>query len=376
MKLMTALLLALTLVSSATLLAAEQIGEVVLEYQPTPELPRNSEGSFVQLKSGRIIFYYSQFYSGNRDHSPARIAGIHSDDGGRTWSQPVTVLENTAKINLMSVSLLRLASGRIAFFYCAKEAVNECLPYVRFSGDEALTWSEPTRVVAASGTFNLNNDRVIQLTSGRLIAPTAFHRSQSAGSSNTRTFDLRGINIWYLSDDEGKSWREADTWWALPAATKSGLQEPGVVELADGRLFSWSRTDQGSQYGTTSTDAGKTWTLPAPTALISPVSPASIKRLPGSPDLLAIYNDHSGRHPFPSKDRRTPLVSAISKDGGLTWSPSKVLEDAPDGGFCYTAIHFVEDAVLLAYCAGDKAIGGNLTRLRMRRIPLAVLTAP
>src|SRR4051812_40659617 len=228
--------------------AGAQVGEVVLEYQPTKELPRNSEGSFIQLKSGRILYYYTQFYGGASDGAPARIAGIHSDDAGRTWSEPMTVLENTAKGNIMSVSLLRLKSGRIAFLYLKKENHLECLPWVRFSEDEAATWSEATRVVAAPGVFVLNNDRVIQLASGRLVAPVAFHRSKLDDPASAKAFDPHALDLWYLSDDEGKTWREASTWWALPVRSGSGLQEPGVVELADGKLFGWARTDVGFQY--------------------------------------------------------------------------------------------------------------------------------
>jgi Neuraminidase (sialidase) len=264
--------------------------------------------------------------------------------------------------------LLRLHSGAIALFYLVKNNLLDCRPVMQLSTDEAETWSEPRPVGAAPGYFVLNNDRVIQLKDGRLVVSVAFHRARASDPKNYRSLDMRGIALWHLSDDEGKSWREADTWWALPARTATGLQEPGVVELADGRLFSWMRTDQGAQFGSYSTDGGKSWSSPEATALSSPASPASIKRLPGSPDLLAVYNDHSGRFPFP-KGKRTPLVAAISTDGGKTWPRRKLVESDPDGCFCYTAIHFTEDAVLLAYCAGDAKIGG-LNRLRIRRVTL------
>ena len=65
---------------------------------------------------------------------------------------------------------------------------------------------------------------------------------------------------------------------------------------------------------------------------------------------------------------RTPLVAAISKDEGQTWVQRRCLEDSPGHGFCYTAIYFVDGAVLLAYCAGGKETNGVLNRLRMRRI--------
>ncbi|MEW6303663.1 MAG: sialidase family protein [Verrucomicrobiota bacterium] len=348
-------------------LAAEN--RVVLNLDPDKEHPRNSEGSFVTLKSGQILFYYTQFYGGARDNSPARIVSIASDDSGRTWSQPKVVIENAGEENVMSVSLLRLKSGNIALFYLIKNSWLDCRPYIRFSTDEAQTWSEAKLVVQAPGYFVLNNDRVIQTSTGRLIMPLAFHRSRLSDPKSSRSFDARAIDVWYYSDDEGKTWSESDSWWALPAATRSGLQEPGVVELADGTLFSWARTDLGTQYGFTSKDGGKTWSAPEPTAMKSPVSPASIERLPGSADLLALYNDHSGQFPYPA-GKRTPLVAAISKDGGKTWPVRKLLEDDPDGWYCYTAIEFTKDnAVLLAYCAGDSKVG-RLNRLRIRRVDL------
>jgi hypothetical protein len=337
---------------------------IVFNLDPSGKYPRNSEGSFVTLKSGRVLFLYTQFHGGGNDESPARIVRIHSDDGGRTWSrEPLVVVENGAGANVMSVSLLRLQSGAIALFYLAKNNLLDCRPMMRVSQDEAETWSEARPMVEAPGYFVLNNDRVIQLKNGRLVTPVAFHRAKSY-----RSMDYRALAFWYLSDDQGKTWQEAQTWWALPAPTAMGLQEPGVVELADGRLFSWMRTDQGAQFGCYSADGGLNWPMPEKTALPSPVSPASIKRLPGSADLLAIYNDHSGRFAFP-KGKRTPLVAAISSDGGKSWPRRKLIEKDPDGCYCYTAIHFTDDALLLAYCAGDSKVGG-LNRLRLRRLSL------
>jgi sialidase-1 len=357
---------------AAPLIGAESENRVVLNLEPTGDNPRNSEGAFATLSSGRVIFLYTQFYGGARDNSPARIAAIHSDDGGSTWSAPSVVIENAGRENVMSVSLVRLASGRLALFYVLKNDLSDCRPRLRLSSDEAQTWSEPKVVIAAPGYYVLNNDRVVQLRSGRLVVPVAYHRMNGPDAGNYNSFDRRAVAIWYLSDNDGETWREADDWWAIPVRSGTGLQEPGVVELADGRLFCWARTDQGMQYGMMSEDGGNTWSTPAPTTLSSPVSPASIKRLPGSASLLAVWNDHSGAFPFPER-KRSPLASGISSDNGVTWTNRKLLEPDPDGWFCYTAIHAVGDAVLLAYCAGDPKVGG-LNRLRIRRVGLKLLS--
>lgn len=343
-------------------------GEITLNVDPTTEFPRNSEGSFATLDSGRILFCYSQFYGGAADSSPARLVRIHSDDDGRTWSQPETLVENRGGHNVMSVSLLRLRSGKLALFYCIKNSWLDCRPHMQLSSDEGATWTDPRLVQKAPGYFVLNNDRVIQTAAGRLIMPLAFHRAKDTDPESSKSWDSRAIATWLWSDNEGSTWQEATSWWALPVASRSGLQETGVVERADGSLFSWCRTDQGTQYGFSSTDGGNTWTPPEPTEMKSPNGPASIKRLPGSADLLALYNDHSGRFPFP-QNKRNPFVAAVSKDGGQTWPWRSRVEADPDGLYHYTAIHFTKEAVLLGYCAGDSKVGA-LNRLRIRRIPL------
>lgn len=58
-SLLAVILTAATLASPA-MSAAENV--VVRDIEPTKELPRHSEGSFATLASGRIIFYYTQFY--------------------------------------------------------------------------------------------------------------------------------------------------------------------------------------------------------------------------------------------------------------------------------------------------------------------------
>jgi Neuraminidase (sialidase) len=355
------------------LFAAENA--VVFTIEPTKEFPRNSEGAFVTLKSGRILYLYTQFYGGAADHSAARIVAIESGDEGRTWNaQPRTVVENSGGSNVMSVSLLRLKSGRIALFYLLKNSWIDCRPYVQFSDDDGQTWSERKLMVTAPGYFVMNNDRVIQDRAGRLIAPLAFHRARDTDPATSKSFDSRAIALWQISEDDGQTWKEAPQWLALPVpATHTGLQEPGIVELGDGSLLSWFRTDQGVQFESRSADSAKKWTEPAAGPMQSPTSPASLKLLPGSGDLLGVWNDHSGQFPM-VKGKRTPLVAAISPDGGKTWPQRKLIEGDPDGWYCYTAIHFVDRAVLLAYCAGDSKVGG-LNRLRIRRIDLDWLTA-
>jgi Neuraminidase (sialidase) len=319
---------------------------------PTPgKNPRNSEGSFVQLKDGRLLFVYTHFTGGTRDASAAHLASRVSSDGGRTWSRDdELVLANEAKQNVMSVSLLRLRGGAIGLFYLRKNSLDDCRPYLRLSTDEARTWGEPTLVAASAGYYVVNNDRVIQLANGRLVVPAARHGPRTGKGL------APGTAMCFLSDDEGKTWRRSKSELKAPAASKTGLQEPGVVELKGGKLLMWCRTDLGSQLLSSSEDGGETWTEPKPSDIKSPVSPASIKRIPKTGDLLLVWNDHR-KVDAAHQGKRTPLTVAVSKDEGQTWEKVKTLEDDPNGWYCYTAITFVGDRVLLAYCAGNQEIG-------------------
>jgi sialidase-1 len=371
-----ALLVSLALLAGR-LPAAEPVNVVAHTLAATPEHPRNSEGSFVTLKSGRILFLFSQFIGGSSDFSPCQIAQMTSDDGGRTWTEPEVRFTTEPGTLEMSVSLLRLASGRIALFTVIKRGTMDCHPYLRYSDDEGATWSAPRKLTPGPGYFVLNNDRVIQTSRGRLVMPLAYHRVMGEGAGSfDLSIDLRAIALWFYSDDDGATWTESQSWWALPVRTDTGLQEPGVVERADGTLFSWARTDQGRQYGMRSTDAGVTWSAPVPLAMHSPASPASIKRIPGTSDLLAVFNDYSGQFPFTLAEStyrgRSPLVAATSSDGGATWSTAKLLESNPARDYCYTAIHFEGDSVLFAYV--DVGRGAEKFHV-IRRCHLPWLTA-
>lgn len=364
---MPRILVSLVVLSTGYSLAAA-VGqpETLLVIEPTKEQSRNSEGDIVQLKDGRLCLVYSRFTGGTRDHSPADLAMRTSGDNGKTWSGDKIIVPNEGKCNVMSVSILRLKTGPLLLFYLKKDQRRRaCNTFVRSSTDEFKTLSEPVRVTLLEGYHVVNNDRAIQISTGRLIVPAALHTGFDETGSVT-DFTGKGIPMVYYSNDEGRSWHRSKTAVTPVSERKLVLQEPGVVELKDGRLWMFMRTTHGCQYGCYSSDKGVTWSQPEPTNLASPCSPATIERIPWTGDLLCVWNDHSGTHPF-TEGKRRPLCVALSKDDGRTWSRSRVIEADPDGWFCYTSMTFVDNRVLLSYCAGDKQVGG-LNRLKVLAI--------
>jgi hypothetical protein len=132
--------------------------------------------------------------------------------------------------------------------------------------------------------------------------------------------------------------------------------EPYVVELSDGRLLMFMRTQMDCQYQSVSTDEGVHWTDAVPGPLVSPESPAAARRIPGSGKILIVWN--RATREAPAVDR-TPLNAALSSDDCGSWHDEVVLEDSPGRTFSYPGVHVLGDAatadVFVTYYDRDNA---------------------
>jgi sialidase-1 len=282
-----------------------------LKLIPSENNPRNSEGDFINLKDGRILFIYSHFSGdSSSDHAPATLTGRFSDDGGKTWTkEDKVIMPNDGGMNVMSVSLLRLQNGEIALFYLLKNSLVDCIPQMRISKDEAESWSDPIPVITdKKGYFVLNNDRVIQLKNGRLIMAVALHNTPDG------EWKKQGDLYSYYSDDNGQTWFSSAK---VPNTTGIITQESGLIELKDGRIMMYIRASGWVQQLSFSSDRGETWSHIEASNIPSPISPATIEKIPGTGDWLLVWNNNDGSDPQ-IKDKRTPLTTAISKDEGKT----------------------------------------------------------
>jgi sialidase-1 len=335
--------------------AAEDVARDV--YLATAENPRYSEGSIIALKDGALLYATTEFLGGRADHAAAHIVARRSRDGGRTWSDAAVLQENTGQQNVMSVTLRRIAPGAydgpLGMFYLVKNSPTDLQVYLRVSTDEAQSFGEPIRVTTAAGYHVMNNDRVAVLASGRLVCPVAWTDDVTKKGSHF-------VSFCYLSDDGGRSWRRSADKVDQP---RRGAMEPEVVELAGGKLLMIVRTQVGRIATSLSTDGGEHWAAPGELPVHAPESPATIRRIPATGDLLLVWNNtfqsaqnHGGR--------RTPLTAAISADEGQTWRHVRNLEERPDEAYAYTSIVFLRDRALLSYYIGDAKSGRIASRFR------------
>lgn len=358
-----------------------QHSEAVRFLPPKPGNARNSEGDFVRLKDGRILFAYSR-YNGDSSHDDAScdIAGLFSDDNGQTFSEPVILVSakehNT--LNLMSVSLLRLQNGRLALFYlCKVDPYSEY--YMRLANEDETAFGEAVKCFPHDEEcyYVVNNARVIQLQNGRLLVPAARHevKTRADGSRNAQYFAKSRV---FGSDDDGQTWKDLSGLIAMPdpGYSETGLQEPGLVELPDGRVYQYFRTDRMFQFESFSADRGETWTKPIASRFTAPESPMLIRRNPFSGQYVALwnpvplYNGRIGRNEPWVHAGRTPFVIAVSDDG-VAFSEYAVIENEPDHGYCYPSVFFLnEKEMLLSYCSGGPEDDNCLTKTTIRKITI------
>lgn len=360
------------------------LGSVVAELAPSKEKkdPRNSEGAFIRLEDGSVLFAYSRFKGdGCEDWGISDICAVVSRDDGRSFGEERTLLtcEGEDAVNIMSVSFLEMENGDIGLFYLVRRTYTIAQMYLRRSGDGGATWSSRVLCTPQEGFFVVNNDRVVRLHNGRILIPAASHRAgrlggpKEDGPDKGIHMDYRSEAVFFYSDDDGRSWQAAAGKCCMPCMKNcaSGLQEPGVLELAPGILWGFARTDLGRQYEMYSLDNGDTWTSAEPSRFTSPNSPLSMKR-DRTGAVWAVWNpvpEYNGREKAKIfTGGRTPYAIAVSRDNGQTFSDGIAFETEKDHGYCYCAICFLEDAVLLGYCAGGPEDGSCLARTRIRRI--------
>ena len=349
----------------------KQIGKQVHFLKTGPKNPRNGECSFLRLRDGRIMCAYTKYYGDDwSDHSIARLEAIYSSDEGETWSESKTLIAKDADaLNIMAVSLIRLENGDIGALYLRKSMNGEkllCMPYFARSADEGETFSSPMCCVEEEGYYCVNNDRLVRLKNGRILFPAAYH-----GESGRRL--KAGMLTVCYSDDDGRSFHQIENFVRSPCHDNTQLQEPGLYELPDGRLWMFCRTAYGHQYQCFSNDGGMSFGEVAPSfRFTSPDSPMQVCSVHGR--TMAIFNPigyHCLREDCEDwkSPKRTPFVLAVSDDGGLSFVDMMttfrdggyrsfsekccLLEGDTQNSYCYPAVIETKDGFLVGYYHSD-----------------------
>ena len=327
--------------------------------------PRNMGADVIALSDGTLFLAFSQWLGGTHDFDNSQVCGVLSSDRGRTWSNPFAIVRPCpAFASVRMPGLLRLNDGSIVMFARFRtSAADTWVGMIRCKDERKMmeaeaNWTPPVRISPpAPGRHIHLNNRAIGLSTGRLLIPVSspwpWDREDKRGT------DIRSWCL--LSDDDGASWSPSR---AMLAGPKRGLMEPYVVELADHRLLMLIRTQMNAQYRSFSSDGGEAWSEAQPSTLVSPESPAAVRREPETGLLTVVWNHAEiGRH---TRDR-TPLTVAFSRDEGQTWFGEVHLETDASRSYSYPSLNFIEDQALVTYYEhADSRISLVLRRFKVQ----------
>ena len=333
-----------------------------------PMNTRNSEGAIIELRDGRLFMAYTHFYSGGSDWAAGDIRGKISEDGGRTWGPPFVIEPNSARCNVGRLALIRLkpvkdvwqldtGTDHLAHIYVELNRFYSTRLLFKTSTDEGQTWSTPVQIndTGTLGHICQRGDTALVLSTGRILVPVY------------AVFGSMCASYMYYSDDAGDTWQRSIGEISVHFAEAgrrfayADFEEPAVAELRDGRLLCFGRTRLGQQYKSVSEDGGVTWGPAVPSGLASSYSPASLKTIPTTGDLLCVWNQASGQE-ISDGLARMRMSCAVSKDDGETWTHFKNLESLDDAGYVEPEGGTSDTVAEMQAVQGRLALHGGPTR--------------
>lgn len=321
-----------------------------------------------------------------------------STDGGKTWSEPTTILQvdNPKPKNPMALRLRSTNPDHITYNNCVLIPDRDgslhavfCLEYMRAfyarSTDEGVTWSKPVEITATFEKFRPRYDwkvlaagpnHGVQLRSGRLVVPVWI--STGTGGNAHRP----SVTATVYSDDAGRTWQAGDI--AIPDTPECiNPNEAIALELTDGRMMLNVRNESKThrRLVTYSRDGATGWSPPQfDDALLEPICMASLIRLSATPqsdrNRILFSNPHNLERddgkgaPGVSRDRKNMTVK-LTYDEGRTWAVSKVVEP---GHGAYSDLAVTKDGTILLFfgTGGTPKFAGS--RLSLARFNLEWLT--
>lgn len=340
----------------------------------TPSNPRHDHQIIFPLDDERLMLVWSEYYAvspshvfrdqfassggGSVDQAPCRISAKISRDRGRSWSGSFTLQENRWGLNVKHPNLIRRRDGGVIFTFTAwQHESGERNVFAKISHDNCETWG-PITQISEPGWYCTNNDHAVRLSSGRILLPAHGGPGFVYEGGRSKLFSF----VFY-SDDDGESWRMSEGKFTAPGR---GAHEPTILELEDGRLLCLMRTTNARVYRAFSNDQGEHWSEPEPTDLEAPDSPPLLKYIPGTKEMLLLWNNVASTSNWP----RTPLTAAVSSDGGMTFTRFKDIDNRTDHDAAYAGVTFVGDEALITYYTrGTYWARDSEVMLKIFRIP-------
>ena len=299
-------------------------------------------------------------WAGGQDGPNAYLIASFSDDQGKSWRDPVFVIDPQAHGLRMGT---RLGSfwcdprGRLWLFFhqsCGMFDGSCSNWFVRCDDPDAEqpAWTEPVYI-----GFGASLNKPFVRKNGEWILPVSlwerWHIDKPFANYYRELDAVRGANV-FVSDDEGASWR----YRGGIIFKDSCFNEHSVVEKQDGTLWMLSRGMK-EAFQSFSTDGGKTW-QPQTTFFPHVNSKAVFRRLQ-SGNLLLIRH---GRDMTNATNDRKELTAFLSANDGKTWSGGLLLDER--NNVSYPDIAQAPNAEIYVHYDRERGGGAEILFARFR----------
>lgn len=297
---------------------------VAREISP-PEFPS------VQAWSGRSVVATRmgewQRFEVSRHGAENVLSFRESGDEGATWSEPRRCCVLPAGVWGGGAALID-RHGEVQLFYIRprdgnvgrKPAVDRFLDmwHLRSTGGRSA-WTQPVRIHAGYiGAIS----NAIQLKSGRIVMPFGDWVAGRERQPPTGAIETTAV----YSDDDGATFHLSPSRHVAPVTDdyngdKVGACEPAVIELDDGRVLMFLRTQTGRLYQSISTD-GIRWAPATPSELHSSTGPAALAKLKDG-RILLVWNNCTlppkvnGQGVYAGRDA---LHAAVADGNATAWT--------------------------------------------------------
>lgn len=268
-----------------------------------------------------------------------------STDGGRTWSEPLTLAEGTGVGHgFGDCALVRTneEGGLIAVFvdgvgFWQSRPNNPLRTYLCRSHDNGRTWSQPKDITH----FILGPNCVVP--EHRSWWSSFFASGAGLRTSSGRLMFVAAVredSLWmacnyvFFSDDDG------ETWQCSGKASPKG-DEAKVVELSDGRILMSIRAE-GHRLYNISEDGGVTWrdTTSVWPELEAPACNGDILRCSAPNGRMLLL------HSLPYGKERKDVTVFVSFDEGKTWPVHRTIVPYPSA---YSSLCQLPDGTIGLY---------------------------
>ncbi len=267
-----------------------------------------------------IVLFYS---GGKTEPDPNNVAAIiRSEDDGRTWTTPEILFKHDTRCS-WPTEIFTEGPRPFAVIQTYEYGgyFSELRASLSYTEDNGRTWTEPSTVMGVPPNFSVRQGKV--LSDGTWCFPVYWVEQDGNWNFDLRKTTIAGIRNWRFSSAVIRSTNQGES-FSLHGYLRHpiGFWEPEIIELEPAHLLMYLRCDQGGGvlWQSESFDFGLTWSPAIPSAI--PSSGTKVVMFKIEDHIVLVHN------PTPTGRRRLELW--VSRDNTRTWSKKILLAEITD----------------------------------------------